>query len=169
MENEVWRDIPEYEGYYQVSNLGRVRSLPRCGTSSFVKILKTRIDVGYERVWLSRKDKVSPKKISRLVASSFIPNIDNKPEVNHINGIKTDNRVENLEWVTKSENIKHAFRTGLAKPVKYQRNTKLNDVIANKIRELCKTGIKQAQIARMLDVSPQKVSAIKLNKSWKQS
>jgi hypothetical protein len=169
MENEIWKDIAGYEGYYQVSNLGRVRSYPRNGTSYFIKILKARIDMGYERVWLSRGNMVKPQKISRLVASVFIPNINNKPEVNHINGVKTDNRVENLEWVTKSENIKHAFATGLANPVKYQCHTKLNDAIVNEVRKLCKTGIRQVQIAKMFNISPQKVSAIKLGKVWKQN
>ena len=109
---EIWRDIEGYEGIYQVSNLGIVRSFNK---SKKGKILKQQKEVkGYLTVRLYK----SPTdwkhfKVHRLVALSFIPNLENKPQINHINCVKTDNRMENLEWCTNGENQKHAFKNGL--------------------------------------------------------
>ena len=106
MNEEIWRDVVGYEGLYQVSNLGRVYSV-RSG-----KVLKfNKKPCGYNYVQLSVHDKRVGYRVHRLVAQAFIPNTENKPEVNHINGIKTDNRVENLEWCTRSENEQHKFKT----------------------------------------------------------
>ena len=104
---EIWKDIEGYEGY-QVSNFGRVRSLDRYnGRGYWIKgcILKPIMDKkGYLTVGLSKNNQRKAFKVHRLVALHFIPNIENKPEIDHINTIKTDNRVENLRWVTPKEN-----------------------------------------------------------------
>lgn len=112
---EIWKAIKDYEGKYEVSNLGRVKSLER--TSRFNRKIKEKILAprehtgGYLRVQLSRKDFY----IHRLVAETFIPNPENKSQVNHIDGNKRNNRVDNLEWNTPLENNLHAIRTGLNK------------------------------------------------------
>lgn len=108
---EVWKDIKEYEGLYQVSTFGRVRSLDRLDDANrrlTGKILKGgKCTNGYLKVSLSKDSIVSQQIIHRLVAQAFIPNPENKSDVNHIDENKTNNRVDNLEWSTRKENINH--------------------------------------------------------------
>ncbi len=109
---EIFKDIKGYEGIYQVSNLGNIKSYNKYKEGKI--LIPYRINSGYEMVSLRGCINKS-YLIHRLVAKTFLLNPKNKREVNHINGIKTDNRLENLEWSTPSENMKHALITGLKK------------------------------------------------------
>jgi hypothetical protein len=117
MGNEIWKDIKGYEGFYQVSNLGNVKSLDRKTLYQYKwikgKILKPSDNKGYLRVCLQKNSDKSWKYIQRLVGEAFIPNPNNLPEINHKNLIKSDNYVENLEWSTKQDNMDHAVRNGV--------------------------------------------------------
>jgi hypothetical protein len=106
---EIWRDIKNYEGIYEVSNLGRIKSISRNGTIKENRILKPNKVMGYSQVGLQKYGTRKYKKIHRLVAEAFIPNPENKKEVNHKDGNKTNNCVDNLEWVTTSENQLHSY------------------------------------------------------------
>ena len=111
---EIWKDIEGYEGLYQVSNFGRVKSLDRVvfskrwgGLYMHIKefiMLPQKTQTGYLRLELYKEGKSKKHKVHRLVAQAFIPNPENKPQVDHINGLKTDNRAENLRWSTAEEN-----------------------------------------------------------------
>jgi hypothetical protein len=115
IESEIFKDIPGYECLYQISNLGRVKSYDRVVEykNGSKRILKGK----FISIFLDRYYKLNLLKkqhyLHRLIALSFIPNLDNKPCVNHKNGIKTDNNIDNLEWVTLSENSKHAYENNL--------------------------------------------------------
>lgn len=119
LEGEVWKTYPSNE-FYEISSLGRVRSNCNRALRSGHKFWQGKIIaqhsskknvVGYLRVKMSGIN--SPVAVHRAVAETFIPNPEGKPQVNHINGVKTDNKVENLEWVTAKENTNHADATGL--------------------------------------------------------
>ena len=123
---EIWKDIEEFKEYYEISNLGNVRR--KKGTSHLkIKNRKYTYDKdGYYKVNLKIKQKGYNRFIHRLLAKAFIDNPENKPQVNHINGIKNDNRLENLEWCTLSENRQHAYDTGLQNS--YTRRGSLNNL-----------------------------------------
>lgn len=129
--NEIWKDIKGYENLYQVSNMGRVKSLERiiirCDNKTQTikeKILKTRIgNNGYYTIILSKKGEIKKIDIHRLIAIAFIPNPDNKPCIDHINGDRTDNRIENLRWVTQKENINNPISISKMKKNHHLKNT----------------------------------------------
>ena len=115
MEQEQWKPIEGYNGDYLISNHGRVRSL-KCHKDRLMPLTKQRKGYYYVMLWDSNEQKATCRRVNRLVAQAFIPNPDNLPEVNHIDGNKANNHVSNLEWCTRSHNVKHSFDTGLKQP-----------------------------------------------------
>lgn len=112
-DKEVWKDVKGYEGNYQVSNHGRIRSLDRISFSGRKlkgRNLKQKVNKGYHRIGLYKDGKQKWKTVSRLVGKAFVPNPYNKPEINHIDEVKSNNRADNLEWVTAKENANHGTR-----------------------------------------------------------
>jgi hypothetical protein len=138
---EVWKDIKDFEGFYQVSNLGNVKRLKGKGSVS-ERLLCRKIDrYGYVKRVLCRYGKCFFLTEHRLVANSFIENPENKATVNHINGIKTDNRVENLEWNTQLENKQNAVNSGLT-------NLKGNNHPRSKLTEIQVLEIKDVGLSK---------------------
>ena len=120
---EIWKDVAGFENMYAVSNFGRVKSKSRKvwnHTGYWVrpeKILKPQIsDRGYLKVRIGMNETKCTRRVHRLVAEAFIPKPNDTYEVNHIDGNKLNNRVDNLEWVSKSDNLKHAVKLGLIIP-----------------------------------------------------
>lgn len=106
---EIWRSIPGYESYYEASNLGNIRRINSKGSMQ----LKPWIGLGYKVVGLYVNNKRKDEFVHRLVVKTFLPNPKNNPQVNHKDGNKLNNCLYNLEWVTQSENAKHAYLNGL--------------------------------------------------------
>jgi len=172
---EIWKDIKGYEGIYQVSNLGRIKSLEReipwnrwPGFRVILneKILKPGLCRGYSRVTLSKNKQKNEFQVHRLVLEAFVEPCQDGLEANHKNFDRSDNRVENLEWVTRSENIKHSFRYGRNNQ-KGSKNgyAKLEEKDVLKIREFGK-GVKQRILAEMFSVTQCHISDIINRKIW---
>ena len=118
---EVWKDVEGYEGLYQVSNFGKVYSLPRAKAKGGV--LKPQINKGYERVILLKERKIETFSVHRLVATHFIENPNKYEVINHIDENKANNFVDNLEWCTQAENLQKF--TGKGKILQYDLNNQL--------------------------------------------
>lgn len=146
---EVWADVKGFEGKYRISSIGRVRSVKRD------IILRPGNSRGYHNVTLSNGIAKKSTGVHRLVAQAFIPNPDNKPSVNHIDGNKINNSVGNLEWCTQAENLSHAFQV-LGRT---WHNAKLTQKQVEEIINL-KGKISAAQIARDYGVHWTRVSQI---------
>lgn len=141
--------VPGYEGRYAVTKNGVVFSLPR-ETSKKLNIMNPvdNMKAGYLRVVLCKEGSTKLWYIHRLVAMAFIPNPNNKPMVNHKNGNKRDNRVENLEWVTGQENRDHAFEHGL-----YPQQ-KIHPAKKKEVYDLVKSGVPIKTVAEMYGMMP---------------
>lgn len=168
---EVWKDIQGYEGRYQVSNYGRVKSVARVSSQNHSlreRIRKPETDKdGYQIVNLSKDGKVKLYKVHRLVGLAFIDNPHGYDQINHIDGDKANNHMANLEWVSASENIKHAFRTGLKEPTRIshygERNShcKLTDAQCEEIRRLkTEQRITNTKLAEMFKVGTTQIRRI---------
>lgn len=138
MVNEEWRPVVGYEGFYMVSSLGNVRLLDRSGFRKNGRFFQVRsklkkpylTKLGYYRLHMEKNKQTKHIFVHRLVAEAFIPNPENKPFINHINGIKTDNRVENLEWCTASENLIHSYKfLGRKGPQRFGKNNPMCKIV----------------------------------------
>ena len=162
LDGELWRTVPDYENYH-VSNFGRVKSF----YNGKVTILKPALNKqGYLEICLCKNATQKSFRVNRLVARAFIPNLDNKPQVNHIDGHKLNNYVGNLEWSTGAENSQHAFATGLAKSGEEHPDAKLTNEQVVYIRTN-PDGLSGTRLAKNFNVTPTAISRIQLGKTYK--
>lgn len=157
MSEETWMDIDGYNGYYQVSDFGRIRST---GSRARIRQLYPNKKWKYLYVVLFKKG----HRVHRLVAKAFIPNPHNKSEVNHIDGNKNNNHISNLEWVTPKENMMHACSTGIKKPSFGRRKLSWDQV--NEIRYLLYCGATPVTLAKEFSIERNSIYHIQKHKSW---
>lgn len=190
MEKEIWKPVKGYEGLYEVSNLGRVRSLDRVvkystGATRLHKgrIMKTPSSrSGYPHTVLRKNKKGRTTCVHRMVAEAFLPNPEDKRAVNHIDGVKHNNHLSNLEWVTFQENSRHAWKMGLAnfdnkningneqRRGEGRYNSKLKEEDVKFIRKNCKMNggnLQYVEMAKMFGVSKTIVRLAAIKKTWK--
>ena len=170
---EKWKPINGYEEFYEISNLRKIKSkakLQRHSKNNFYltkdKILKhNKGKRGYFTIALTKLGKAKTLMVHRLFAQAFIPNPENKPFINHINGIKTDNRIDNLEWCTSSENIKHSFDNGLHISVKGENSgrSKLTEI---QVIEIIKSNLSPSDLSKNYNISQTQILNIKNRISW---
>lgn len=153
---EIWKDIPEYEGLYQASNLGKIKSLEKYnykGHHNFEKILKQIENKnGYYYVSLCKNKKVKIYPIHKLIAKTFLQNPNNFSCINHKDGNKHNNCIENLEFCTYSHNEKEAYRIGLKKTIptaQYDESMNLIEIFVSRAKASEKTGVAEADIWRV--------------------
>jgi hypothetical protein len=166
---EQWRTIPEFAGWYEASNLGRIRRIkPAAGATVGKVICFCRNKVGYINSHLSIQHKVHVRLTHRLVASAFIGPCPPGKEVNHKDGNKSNNNIDNLEYVTSSENHRHAINIGLQRSVNGDRHgmAKLSYEDVLKVIFLLKSGKTQREIANMFGIGQPSVSNINIGKTW---
>lgn len=161
--NEIWEDIVGYEGFYKMSSLGRIKSSERrinTFKASRIKkelIIKQKIHpTGYLYVNLNKNGISKTFKVHRLVAIAFIPNPENKPEVNHKKGNKLDNRFWMIEWSTPKENCEH-------RTIKNLIHSKL---CPKKVLEIRSSNLTNKDLSEKYNVSPGTISKVKLRQSW---
>ncbi len=171
MGKEIFRPIKGYEGYYEVSNLGKVKNLAKewsVGRKGDTILRAGHRKIGYDFVVLC-VDKVKKyASVHRLVAEHFCDNPNSFPDVNHKNGMKGDNRAENLEWCTQSYNVQHAYDNGLKVGSRGEENGsarfKSDDILD--IRLMSRMGITQTVIASKYKTSQRTISKIVLRQRW---
>lgn len=158
---EKWKPIEGFNGIYEVSNLGRIKS--NALEKPHIKKLSCK-RLGYPYTMLYLNGKATWVNVHRVVAKTFIPNPENKPCVNHIDGNKANNKVSNLEWCTRSENTRHAFKTGLMDKGQNHKSSKLLDKEVKSIRKKYSTGkYTQKELGRIYNVRQSTISRIVLD------
>lgn len=172
---EFWVNVEGFEDY-AVSSRGRVKRTKPCAGSYVGRILKPKIDKdGYHTLNLSRGGEIKTVKIHRLVAKAYLPAVPGKDQVNHKDGVKSNNAAENLEWADCGDNIRHAVSTGLnpcnnARPQIGERNggAKLKTGEVWLIKKLLANGVKSSLIRKMFLTTKYSISDIKRGKTWKE-
>lgn len=174
---EIWKPIPGYEGLYDVSNTGKVRSLDRIvrsrwGTDKPIKGgLKafTQNSQGYKSIHLYKSGKMGRAYVHRLVASVFHPNPNDLPQVNHLDGDKANNAAMNLEWCTATSNCVHAVREQLYENAKGEQsgNAKLTESDVREVRQLAARGEMHKDIAAIFGIGRKAITKIVNHQRWK--
>jgi hypothetical protein len=181
MTEEIWKPVVGFEHSHEVSNLGNLRTIQRHVQVEHSvyghvfrrwlpqrRVTPRRDKNGYSIANLAiAKEKTETVKVHRVVAQAFIPNPYNLPQVNHKNGVKGDNRVENLEWCTNIQNRHHAVSTGLHATGEQASRSHLKERDVQEIRYLRKCGLDGVTIGKMYGVSHKIVSSIHTRRSWK--
>jgi len=176
MENiEIWKEIKDYEGLYMISNLGRVKSLSKVVfmevNNSFFNskesiLSQSKNPKGYFFTGLTDLKIRKNKTTHRLVAIAFIPNPENKPCVNHIDGDKTNNNDWNLEWCTYSENTIHAYKIGLKKAIQGSNHSR-SKITDDEVLIIRDSNLTQRELSIIYKVHQTTISLIKTKKNWK--
>ncbi len=177
-DEEIWLDVEGYEGIYCVSNFGRIYSYSR---TEYVQSKRTGghyryrndsyrkprlTNSGHLQVHLHKDGKIAPHLVHRLVAKAFVPNPNNFPEVNHLDGDKTNNKSSNLEWVTRIDNALHSTKILGKNRGQLVGTSKLTKEDVLKIYDLLDQGVKQKQIADQFSVTIFAINRINKDKNW---
>lgn len=179
---EIWKDVPDYEGIYQVSNFGRLKKLYREWMTGAGNRQKRHSDEkivpshfsgqknkgGYNHHWFIKNGIAKDIKIARLVGLLFVQNPENKPFINHIDGNKRNDHYLNLEWTTHAENDQHAYDIGLRVGMRGSRNgaSKLSESDVLGIRKLYNSGLKNKDLCKLYNISPSRITMIIKRKHW---
>lgn len=173
MKEEIWSEVKGYEGLYEISSYGNIRSIDRrfkdsIGRNRLIKstLLKTRKNKnGYIDIVLLKEGRQSSFLIHRLVALNFIINNDNKEQINHKDGNKQNNNICNLEWCTRKENIKHSFDNNLQN-VNMGENHANTSLKNEDVVFIFKSDLKRKELSKMFNVSYQSICDIKRGRTW---
>lgn len=174
---EIWKSIKKFDNEYEISNKGQIRSKHKVIVKSngvcytrVSKVLKPAIsEDGYYKGSVCVNKKIKPYKIHRLVAEAFCKGYKKGLEVNHIDGNKLNNNANNLEWVTRSENVKHAVRTGLLPVTRGSQRTQatINENQVRQIKKLMAQGVQRKIICEQVGCSIHVYKDIQRGKSWR--
>jgi len=174
--SEIWKQAVGFEGYYEVSSLGRVRSLDRIANSRSPRLVKGRTlktpcnSDGYPTVKPHIKGRGTSEKVHRMVAKAFLENTGDKEQVNHIDGDKSNNAINNLEWCSARENVRHARDTGLREKAIFtgeeNRASILNEHEVIRIRQL-QNILTQGELQKLFGVSRSTIQNVLSRRTWK--